>query len=112
MHQYMLLLYNGPMEWDRLSPEDMQKATEKYIAWAQRPIVKGSQRLADDPGRVLKSQGGQIHTTDGPYSETKEMISGYYVIEASSYDEAVRLSKDHPHLEFGGTVEVRQLFEP
>ena len=47
--------------------------------------------------------------TDGPYSETKEVLGGYYLIEAANYDEAVRRCKDHPHLEHGGTIEVRQI---
>jgi hypothetical protein len=38
------------------------------------------------------------------------VLGGYYLIEAANYDEAVSRSLDHPHLEYGGTIEVRQLF--
>jgi hypothetical protein len=58
----------------------------------------------------MRSQGGKTRTTDGPYSETKEVLGGFYLIEAASYDEAVQRSLDHPHLEHGGTIEVRQLW--
>ena len=44
----------------------------------------------------MRSEGGQVRTTDGPYSETKEVLGGYYTIEAADYDEAVRLALDHP----------------
>ncbi|MBZ5604668.1 MAG: YciI family protein, partial [Acidobacteriia bacterium] len=44
-------------------------------------------------------------------SETKEVFGGYYLIEAADYDEAVQRALTHPHLEYGGTVEVRKLFE-
>jgi hypothetical protein len=109
MPQYMLLLYDDPTGWMKLSPEEMQKATEKYMAWTKKSFTKDSKRLAQDVGRVVRSQGGKPKATDGPYSETKEILGGYYTIEAANYDEAVKLTLDHPHLEFG-TVEVRQVY--
>jgi hypothetical protein len=69
-----------------------------------------SKRLADDPGRVMRVQGGRTRTTDGPYSETKEVLGGYYTIEADDYDGAVQRALDHPHLEYGGTIEVRHVY--
>ena len=110
MPQYMLLLYDNPTNWMKLSPDEMQKAIEKYFAWTKKPFTKDSKRLAEDPGRVIRPQGGKPKTTDGPYSETKEILGGYYTIEAANYDEAVKLASDHPHLEYGGTVEVRQVY--
>jgi hypothetical protein len=111
MAQFMLLLYDNPSEWQNISPEEMQKAIEKYMAWAQRPFTVSSQRLAEDPGRVIRAdRGAAPRASDGPYSETKEVLGGYYVIEAADYEEAVARSMDHPHLEYGGTVEVRRLW--
>jgi hypothetical protein len=110
MPQYMLLLYDNPSNWQARSPEEMQKALEKYMAWTKKPFMTDSKRLAGDPGRVIRSQGGKPRATDGPYSETKEILGGYYAIEAASYDEAVQRALDHPHLEFGGTIEVRQIY--
>jgi hypothetical protein len=110
MPQYMLLLYDNPAGWMKLSPEEMHKATEKYMAWTKKPFTKDSKRLAQDVGRVIRSVGGKPKATDGPYSETKEILGGYYTIEAPNYDEAVKLTLNHPHLEYGGTVEVRQVY--
>jgi hypothetical protein len=110
MPQYMLLLHGDPAGWVKLSPEDMQKAIEKYMAWTKKPFTRDSKRLADEPGRVIRSVGGKPKATDGPYSETKEILAGYYTIEAASYDEAVKLALEHPQLEYGGTVEVRQVY--
>lgn len=105
----MLLLYNDPSVWSKLSPEEMQRATEKYMAWGQKPFNRDGKRLADDMGKVMRSEGGKTRTTDGPYSETKEILGGYYAIEAADYNEAVKLTQDNPHLEFG-TIEVRQVW--
>ncbi len=110
MPQYMLLLHEDPTGWAKLSPEEMQTAIEKYMAWAKKPINRGGKRLTEEPGKVIRYTPDGPRVTDGPYSETKEMMGGFYTIEAASYEEAVQLSMDHPHLEHG-TIEVRQIFE-
>jgi hypothetical protein len=80
------------------------------MAWTKLPFVKDGKRLAGDAGQVLRPNGGQPRATDGPYSETKEILGGYYTIEAASYDEAVQRALTLPHLDYGGTVEVRHVF--
>jgi len=110
MAQYMLLLYDDEMMkkmFTTLSPEDMQKALEKYMTWRKEPFTVDGKRLSDDYGKVLR---GKAAATDGPYSETKEILGGYYTIEAANYDEAVKISMTHPHLEHGGTIEVRHVY--
>ena len=112
MAQYMLLLYDNPTytgNFGAMSPEEMQKATEKYMAWTKKPFTKDAGRLAMDPGKVIRATAGKPRATDGPFSETKEVLGGYYTIEAANYDEAVKLTLDHPHLEYGGKIEIRQL---
>jgi hypothetical protein len=110
MQKYLLMLYQKPGWTDRFSPEEVQKALEKYMAWAQKPFNLDGKRLAPGPGRVVTMEGGQLHATDGPYSEAKEVMGGFYLIEAASYEEAVQRTHDHPHLEFGGKIEIRQLY--
>ena len=111
MPQYMLLLYDDRKGWEKIGPEEMQKAIEKYMAWRNKPFYVDSKRLGDDTGRVLRGKEGKPRVTDGPYSETKEILGGFYLIEAANYDEAVQRTLDHPHLEYGGTVEVRELYK-
>lgn len=109
MPQYMLLLYDDPSGWEKLSSEERQKAMERYMAWSKLPFTSGGKRLAPEVGRVIRSRNGRPHATDGPYSETKEILGGYYMIEAADYDEAVQRSLSHPHLEHG-VIEVRQIY--
>lgn len=110
MAHYMLLLHHDPSGWGVMSPEEMQKALEKYIAWTQKPFMVASQRLREDPGRVLRPVNGRPKVSDGPYSETKEVLGGYYTIEAADYDQAVERALTHPHLEYGGTIEIREVY--
>jgi hypothetical protein len=113
MAQYLLLLYDDPSHWTTASPQDIQRAIEKYHAWGQKlrqkGVLLGSHKLADEPGQVLRATSGKVRVTDGPYSETKEILGGYYLIEAATYDQAVATTRDCPHLEYGGTIEVRQV---
>ena len=111
MSQYLLLLYDNSATLRSLSPEETQKAVEKYMAWSKMPFTKGGKRLAEDHGRIMHpAHAGKSRVTDGPYSEAKEVLGGFYLIEADSYDHAVELTHGHPHLEYGGAIEVRQIF--
>ena len=58
----------------------------------------------------MRSENGKVRTTDGPYSETKEVLGGFFIIEAANYEEAVERASDHPTLEYGGTLEIRQIW--
>jgi hypothetical protein len=113
MPKYMLLLHDNPASFADVSPEQMQRVIEKYMAWGNRlreaAVMHAGDKLTDEPGKVLRSNNGHVRITDGPYSETKEVLGGYYIIEASSYEQAIERSRDCPHLEYGGTIEVRQV---
>lgn len=112
MAKYMLLLYDereGRDAFIEKGPEVLQKAMEKYIAWAKRPYVISTQGLTPDGGRVIKPVDGHLRVSDGPFIESKEVLGGIYLIEAANYEEAVRLAMDHPQLEHG-TVEIRQVW--
>jgi hypothetical protein len=113
MPKYMLLLHDDPSGFATVSPEQMQQIIEKYMKWGQKlrtaGILIGSDKLTEEPGRVMRGKNGQVRVTDGPYSETKEVLGGYYTIEAASYEQALDRARDCPHLEYGGTIEVRQV---
>jgi hypothetical protein len=113
MPKFMLLLHDDPSAFEALSPEQMQAVIEKYMAWGNKlrdaGLLSASNKLADEPGKVIRGRNGQIRVTDGPYSETKEVLGGYYIIEAADYAQAIERSRDCPHLEYGGTIEVRQV---
>jgi hypothetical protein len=65
-------------------------------------------------GARVKFTAGRPVVTDGPFTETKELIAGYTVIQARSRAEALEWAKRWPTLDGGGSVELelRQVFEP
>lgn len=110
MAQFLLLLHADPTKFIQMPAEDRQKWFGKYMAWGNQAreggYLLGSNKLVDDGGKIMR---GQKPVTDGPYSETKEVLGGYYLVEAADYKQAVERAKNHPHLEHGGTIEVRQV---
>jgi len=113
MPQFLLLLHHpNPERFKKLPPDELQAAIAKYMAWTQKPFNVSSNRLDPDGGRVVRQNGGSPVVTDGPFGETKEVCGGYFLIEAADYDDAVRLTLDHPHLQHGGTIEVRKIWQP
>ncbi len=113
MSRYMLFLHESPSDFSKFSPEEMQKIVERYGAWsqsmAQSGKLAGGQKLKDEGGRVLARKNGQTIVRDGPYSETKEMIGGFFILEAEDYREAEELARGCPHLEYGGRIEIREV---
>jgi hypothetical protein len=108
MPQYALLLHSDNEAWKKLSPEEMQKKVEKYLAWRNKPFVTGGAGLVRDTGRVIRAKGNDLSVTEGPFSESAEVMGGFYTIEAADYDEAVELTRDIPHIGLG-TIEIRQV---
>jgi hypothetical protein len=95
-----------------MSPSEMQAILAQYSAWGARVAGQGKlkegHKLRDGEGKVIRSQKERLRVTDGPHSESKEVIGGIWVLEADSYDEVVKLASDSPHLQFG-SLEVRQI---
>jgi hypothetical protein len=111
MAKFMLILHQTPGNWQHLSPEEMQRKVEKYQAWVAKFRSSGrhvsSEKLGEEGGKLLSLQGGRLNIVDGPYTEAKEVVGGYFVFRAANYEEAVQLIRDCPFLH-DGRVALRQ----
>ena len=108
--EYMLL-FRGP-HWDQgLSTDELQNAMDNVMAWFeglnQRGKVKGAQPLGAQ-GRTISGTNGRF-VVDGPFTETKEAVGGYLVLQADSFEEAVEVARTNPALRYGVSVEVRPI---
>jgi hypothetical protein len=112
MPQYMLLLHESATAAPEISPHEMQAIIQRYKDWsgalAAKGHLRGGNKLQDGTGRTVRPAKGAPSITDGPYTEGKEVIGGYFLIEAAGYDEAAALSRDCPHLDFG-PIEIREI---
>ena len=103
MPKFMLILQNNPTESRSVSPEEMQRKVEKYQSWVDQIRSSGrfvsSEKLGEEGGKVLSWKNGRLNVLDGPYSETKEVVGGFFVFRAANYDEAIELTRDCPFLD-------------
>ena len=108
-----MLLFRGN-NWDKkLSPEELQQSMSKWTRWYDQLVQQGKIKSAHPlmpEGRVISQKKGQP-VADGPFAESKEAIGGYFFLQQSNLDEAVRIAKQCPLLEYGMTVEVRPVAE-
>ena len=110
---YMLLLHDVTTSENEISAEEIQAIISEYVSWsneiAERGILIGGEKLADEGGKHLRNVDGDIRVTDGPFAEVKEALGGYFAIKADDYDQAVEIASSCPHLKFGGWIEVREI---
>ena len=106
--EYMLL-FRG-MHWDKnLSPEEIQNVMSRWIAWFDRLTQEGKAKAGQpltEKGKIISGKKGQ-KVVDGPFAESKESIAGYILLQAGTLDEAVKIAKECPGLDYGISVEVR-----
>ncbi len=113
MPNFLLLLHQSPNSFRNFSPEEIQKILGSYIAWREalvkRNKMRAGEKLTNDGGRQLRTQDGKVSVTDGPYSESQEVLGGFFMIEAANYEEAVEIARTCPHMGEGKWIEVRQV---
>lgn len=107
MPQFVLVLRDSGSFPTDISPEEIQAIIGRYNDWNARMGGRG-QKLRDGEGRVVVRKDSGVTITDGPYIESKEVVGGYMIVEAESYDDVLRHCQDSPHLEFG-SIEIRQI---
>jgi hypothetical protein len=107
---FMLILRGGVSNRD-LSPEQMQQQIERYMNWIEKLRREGhfvAGEPLDETGKVLSGKNGTT-VTDGPFTESKEEVGGYFIIRAQDIEHAVEISKGCPIFVNNGTVEVRAI---
>jgi hypothetical protein len=108
-----MLLFRGT-HWDReLSPEEIEEVMSRWISWFERLVQEGKARA----GQPLRSTGKLVSgkkggtVADGPFAESKEAVAGYILLRVQDEDEAIKIAKECPGLDYGATVEVRPVDE-
>jgi len=95
-----------------LPSEEIIAAMTKY----NEELVKAGVMLAGEGlapssrGARVKFEGGKKTVTDGPFTESKELVAGFWMLQCKSLDEAIEWVKRSP-LDGGAEVEIRQIFE-
>jgi len=110
MEKFMLIFHGGIKS--NASPEELQANMGKWMAWVEKlhqegKYVSGEALLPG--GKLIKSKTA---VTDGPYTEGKELVAGFFVINAPTIEEATAIATgSYPDFDFGGTVQVRPVMK-
>lgn len=110
MKDYMLIFLGADYSEMNLSPEQIQGRMTKWMAWNEKMEKQGIMKS----GNALHSEGRRVSgpertVTDRAATELKELIGGYYVIQAKDFDAAIEISQDFPDFDLGGIVEIREI---
>ena len=110
--KYALLIFPKPGSHEALGPDEYGPVNATYLALREDPRCLGGAHLQPaDTATTVRPGGGGILITDGPFADTKEVLGGYYVLDASNLDEALAFAQRIPAIRLGGAVEVRPLVE-
>ncbi len=111
--QYLLLIYDNEQEFSKLTSSDLGTMMGEYRSLtedlAKSGHYKGGNQL--QPSRAattVRIRSGVRTTTDGPFAETREQLGGYFMIEASDLDAALRIAERIPAAK-SGSIEVRPI---
>lgn len=110
MNEFSLIFRNQQNPDAQFSPEQMQGILKQWRDWIGG--IAAQDKLAN-PGNRLAFEGAVLNSptliTDGPYAETKEIISGFIIVKTDTLADAVELAKGCPVFAAGGSVEVRAI---
>jgi hypothetical protein len=109
--RYLCLIYLDEKQLAGMPEAEMSALNARHLAFNEEILASGQfvEAEALQPAAAttcLKVRNGKVSLTDGPYMETKEMVAGFYLIEARDLNEAIQLASKLPSAPLG-TVEVR-----
>ena len=110
MPKYLFLQRSAPGHAQRPSPAQMQEMYAAFNAWKEKfkdRILDMGGPLKPD-GKVVRASGA----TDGPFVEAKEIVGGYMLVSAESFEHALEVARESPPMRTpGSSVEIREIRE-
>ncbi|MFC6157552.1 YciI family protein [Kribbella sp. NPDC058693] len=112
--KYMLLIYGNEETWDTLHAEGIEQVLDQHRALSEELEAKGE--LVDGMGlttanaRVIRVHDGVPAVTDGPFTEAKEVLAGYYILNCT-LDRATEIAARLPEAPYS-PIEIREFSDP
>src|SRR5438094_802915 len=109
MKQFLLLIRTEGDHLEKLSPQDQKAHIDRVGGYIGKLMQEGKLQSAQPlemEGTIISSPKGKLK--DGPFNETKEVIAGYFLLEAKDLQEAIAIARANPVLEDAqARIEVR-----
>ena len=105
MSRFAIVIRHRKADWAAKPDEEQRRILARYFEWMDdlsgRGVALDSHPLRDG-GRIMR-------VVDGPFTETKEIVGGFVLIEAAGWQEAREVARTCPALEVGDWIEVREV---
>src|ERR671922_2492859 len=113
--KYLCLVYFEKDIWDTISQRESDAITEESLAYDEELLKQGHLIAAEALDSIytattVRVRNGKVSTTDGPFAETKEVLGGFYLINARDLNDAIQVASKIPSARLG-SVEVRPVME-
>jgi hypothetical protein len=96
MAQYVVLIYGDEQRWQSASEQERSEIGAGHQSFARRAgsaiLASGELQPSSAAATLRVGEDGKPTITDGPFMEGKEVLGGFYVIEAANRDEAIALA--------------------
>jgi hypothetical protein len=104
--KYLGLAYYTPAQFAAMSPDDVQNLVSQCPPLDEKMRATGKVLVSASLGdlehwRTLRPRKGKTQISDGPYTESKEVVGGMFIIEADNAEEAQRIAAMHPAAQIG-----------
>jgi hypothetical protein len=114
--RYLLLIANDEKREAEASPEQMASQGQAWGRFtselqAAGKMLGGERLRPTTTATTVRQPNGRTLLSDGPFTESKEQLGGYFLVESANLDEAVAWASKMPHLPRGGSVEIRPIWE-
>jgi hypothetical protein len=112
--RYMIIVKSRPEIENTAPPPEMFEEMGKFNqSLIDAGVLLAAEGLTEsrDGAIVTFRKGGKFEVKDGPFTEAKELVAGFWIIQVSSLDEAVAWAKRIPGFADGETVEIRRVAE-
>ncbi len=113
--KYLCLIYENEKAWETMPKAQADALLGEYGAFTE-DIQKSGHLLGGEAlqptqaATTVRVRNGKVSTTDGPFAETKEQLGGFYLIDATDLNDAIRVVSRMPPARLG-CIEIRAVKE-
>ena len=113
--KYMLLCYDDEQAWEQAGKVALDQAMQEAVELTHELDARGQYLMAAplesaSTATTVRVRNGKPVVTDGPFTETREVLGGFYLIDVQDLNEAIAVAQRHPGVRMG-SVEVRPVME-
>jgi hypothetical protein len=114
--KFVVLGYMEEKKWDEMSEVEKKTIMEECFAFGDElrksgNLIGGEALQSIINTATLRYQNGKVTVTDGPFTETKEQLGGFLILEARDLNHAIQMMSKHPGVLSGGLFEIRPVDE-